>query len=72
VLGLWLSSECFGLMAKFGILGIYEYFPSFRLAEEQTNGATLFRNLGWLQLVVAFFFLVFFVVDCFFYYFHPF
>lgn len=33
ILGLWMASQCFGLMTKFGIMGIYEYFPSMNYAE---------------------------------------
>jgi hypothetical protein len=29
VLGVWLASQLFGVMAKFLVLGIWEYFPNF-------------------------------------------
>lgn len=73
ILGCWVAMEFIGLMTKFLALRIYEYFPDFDQAVQVSSSqAQLYRNYGVLQLVVAGCFLVFFLVDCKFFIFHPF
>jgi hypothetical protein len=47
VLGMFLLAENLGVIAKFHILGIWEYFPDIRLAEN-ANPGTVYKNLAYL------------------------
>lgn len=73
ILGCWVAMEFLGLMTKFATLDIFKYFPDFdRAVVESKEPRTLYVNYGILQLVVAGFFIVFVVIDAYFFNFHPF
>ena len=71
VLGLWFAFQTFGLMTKFLVCGIWDYFPNLYQAELHV-GPSLLKKEAYLQFSVAAAFLLLALVDQFYFVFHPF
>ena len=62
-------------MTKFAALGIYKYFPSNFEAYKNTSAndrVTLLKHTGYLHIMDAALLTILFLVDLFYFYFHPF